>query len=354
MLTGLPPGSNAQLSLDSKLKVRYNASETEMMTELTESLARRPKVGLMFACILALSATPACAIQMVRIAQLGEHLGGNYPCGCCRNNGRNAILGMERPPHDDTLVAFEYEGNGRFQRFNTGTVPAWGPWCFGDGDNDGKMEVAGYGYNRDVVIWEAPSDTSFPSESVWSACPYVGGEYDYMHYVDFWQNGHQELGVSVIDSGVDLYENSGDNTYYLAAKLNESSQRGVMASDFAVADFDLDTLMDLVTGSGCFSNLKVYEAIANDSAALVAVCTTGTMANSATRSQTRGGPTRTRAGKQATIAVEGREGRPRHQPRIILHSGPSTPESQEEQASPRRAGSSQPGQRATSLHNRQR
>jgi hypothetical protein len=261
-------------------KEHHNLVENAMIVNLTVFLARRSRVGLTFACILVLSATPARAIKMAKIAELNEHLGGNYPCGCANHTtGRNGIYGTT-PSFRESLVVYEYEGNNQFQRVTTGPTLRSGPWAFGDGNNDGKMEVlaeGGFGYAR-VVLWEAPSQNSFPSESVWSACPVPGGQFCCMNYVDFWQDGHQEVAVPACDTGghygIWLYKNSGDNCYPLAAVLVSDSSFG-WTGDFDVGDFDRDSLTDLVTGNGS-GRLKVFEAAGNDSYVLAAVCTTGT------------------------------------------------------------------------------
>jgi hypothetical protein len=217
---------------------------------------------------------------MARIAELSEHLGGNYPCGAV--NGRCAIYGIE-PYSWDSMVVYEYEGNNQFQRAATGAVVTWGPWCFGDGDDDGKMEVLAMGGERDVVIWEAPSQDSFPSESVWSVCPIPYSQFCYMKYTDFWQDGHQEVAAAAGDSGIKLYKNSGDNSYSLAATLIDTPPWWCSDGDFAVGDFDRDSLMDLVTGRTTNAVpepfLYVFEAAGNDSHLLAAVCTTGTVNN---------------------------------------------------------------------------
>ncbi len=270
----------AQPCLDSEQKERDNSIESAMIPSLTAFLERRSNVGLTLACILALSATPANAIKMAKIAQFSYDFGwhSNFPCGNVRD-GKCAIFGNSAYP-TDSMVAYEYEGDNQFQRVNTGVIPVWGPWAFGDGDNDGKMEVAAMGGGAmyaTVVIWEAQSQNSFPSESVWSACPRLGGgQYCYMKYVDFWRDGHQEVAVAAGDSGIKLYKNSGDNSYFQAAALTDTPPPWFTVGDFAVADLDRDSLMDLVTGNGSSSNLRVFEAIGNDSWTLAAICTTAT------------------------------------------------------------------------------
>ena len=79
---------------------------------------------------------------MVKIAQLPQQLGTNFPIGDANHNSRDEIYGTSALPTDSLLI-YEYEGNNQFQRVGTNTMVRGGPWWFGDGDNDGLMEVIG-------------------------------------------------------------------------------------------------------------------------------------------------------------------------------------------------------------------
>jgi hypothetical protein len=252
-----------------------------MILSLTVFLERRSNVGLMFACILALPATPACAVKMARIAQF-EHLGGSYPCGDANHNGRYEVYGENYNITPDSVVGYECEGNNVFRRIVTGGLTLDGVWAFGDGDGDSLMELVGLGQNggASVVILESRTDTSYPSDSVWGADPNPSApNYPYPKYMDFFRDGHQELALFVEGHGVFLYKNTGNDRYDSAAVLDDPIYPdGGPDGDFDIGDLDHDSLMELVIGSAGHW-LHVFKSTGQNDQYVVTPCSTETEMN---------------------------------------------------------------------------
>ena len=243
-----------------------------MTISLTTLLARHSKVGLTFAFVVFLSATPASGIRMARIAQLGV-LGGNYPCGA-NHDGRLAVFGENYSGAPDSIVAYECEDGNIFRRIVTGGLTLDGVWAFGDGDGDNLMELVGLGHDGTaVVIYESRTDTSFPIDSVWGT--YVlAPNFQHVKYVDFFRDGQQEIAIGVESHGIFLFENTGDNRYDLATVLNDPiSPDGDPAGDFDVGDLDADSLMELVIGSAGHW-LHVFKSAGHDHQWTVTRCST--------------------------------------------------------------------------------
>jgi hypothetical protein len=273
------PGRNARLSLDTKQKERDNSTENAMNLGLATLPARRSTVGLLFAFILVLSATPVHAIQMVRIAQFNEYLGGDYPCGSARHDGRFGVYGTI----SDSIVAYEYEGNNFFQRIVTGGLSPEGIWAFGDGNGDSLDEVVGLGQvGASVVILKSRTDTSYPSDSVWGADPDPSAaNYPYPKYMDFFRDGHRDLAMLAQGSeglGVCLFENTGNNQYSLAAEFRDTVPDVGPDGDFDVGDLDQDSLMELVAGSTNYW-FYVFKATGRNHQYVMTRCSTETFLN---------------------------------------------------------------------------
>jgi hypothetical protein len=211
------------------------------------------------------------ALNMVKIAQLPQQLGTNFPVGDANGNDRYEIWGNS----GETLVAFEYQGNGQFSRINTGAL-VHEAWAFGDGDNDGLMEVVGDPSAGCAVIWESPAPDSFPSESVGEVHHYPAASYCLPKYADLDRDSRQELVISVF--GIRVFENVGNNRYDSVAVLNDSNH--VVNSDFAIGDFDGDSLTDIVAGINPLGYIVVFEATGQDNQyQIVARCSTDTYNN---------------------------------------------------------------------------
>ncbi len=246
-----------------------------MSHSLTSFLARRLKVGLTFASILVLSATPARAIKMARIAQFKERLNWNFPCGSARHNGRLDVFGVCA---GDSLVAYEYEGDNQFQRVVPGAIVGSGVWDFGDGDNDSRMELLAGTANNNIEILESPAPDSFPTDSVWSANTWGSPWYPYPRYVNLDCDGRQEVAFCVYDY-ICLCENSGNNRYDSVAVLRDSVEEHAYAPllGFDVGEFDRDSVMELVAGTD-LRWIDVFKTT-DSYPVLVARCSTSTDRN---------------------------------------------------------------------------
>jgi len=232
---------------------------------------------LSFGLLLGISGADA-ALQMARIAQLGQQLNTNFQCGDANHNGRCEIYGTTPYP-DETLLVYEYQGHNQFQRQNCNALVSGGPREFGDGDKDSLMEVVGQPGNGATSIWEARALDSFPSDSVWGACPAPSSPGDNQaRFIDLDQDGREELALQIENYGICLYENSGDNQYRLAAVLSDTPPFEGPGWDFGVGDMDNDGRMELVEGSDWDSPwLRVYKATGGDDQYVLAVrCSTET------------------------------------------------------------------------------
>jgi hypothetical protein len=249
-----------------------------MTVSLRTLLEQRPNVGLAFACILVLLATPLCAIKMARIAQF-EHLGGSYPCGDANHNGRYEVYGENYNRTPDSIIAYEYEGYNQFQRIVTGGLSLEGTWAFGDGNGDSLDEVVGLGRGASVVIIKSRTDTSYPIDSVWGADPNPSApNYPYPKYMDFFRDGHRELAMLAEGLGVCVFENTGINQYSLAAVLGDTVPDVGPDGDFDVGDLGQDSLMELVAGSTNYW-FYVFKATGQDHQYAMTRCSTETFFN---------------------------------------------------------------------------
>lgn len=214
-------------------------------------LTRPEPAGLL---LLVLSLSPLGAVQMVRIANVPPTLDWtSFPCGDARHSGYNAAYGISR----ETLFAVEYQGNGSFQSRKLRYLP-YTSAEFGDGDNDGLMEIVSEQGGGNACIYESRAPDSFPGDSIWGATPVHVASVSTPKYVDLDRDGRQELALAVEGHGIWLYENTSDNEYESAAVLT----CGVMG-DFCTGDFDRDGLMEVVAGSQRQS-IFIFEALGPD------------------------------------------------------------------------------------------
>ena len=215
---------------------------------------------------------------MSRIARLEFNLNGSLPCGDADHNGYNEVYGDSHY----VMVAFECRENNQFHRLAVEPVIATGGfWEFGDGDCDNKMDLVALPPGGLTGIVESPDSESFPADSVWGEPPdnRQGGSYCYPLFTDLDQDGRKELAIRTAGNGVWLYENCGDNSYYLAAKLTNHAPNGYFGV-FDAGDFDRDGLMELVVGAAWESVVYLFEATGYDNDyVLSAVCTTATEQN---------------------------------------------------------------------------
>jgi len=212
------------------------------------------------------------ALQVVRIAQFPHGLSSTFPIGDADRNDLDEVYGRSH----DTLVAFECQRDGSFRRIAVKRVPnLWNVRDFGDGDKDGRMEVIVDGTGDSIL--ESPDSSSMPSASVWGVCY---GEIWDAKYIDLDRDGRQEVALNISSGGhgICLFENSGDNQYD-SVWVFPKPPNGTEYGQFVVADFDQDSLMELVTcGSGNF--IDVFEGTGeNNQYVLSAQCTTGMYAN---------------------------------------------------------------------------
>jgi hypothetical protein len=209
---------------------------------------------------------------MALIAQLPQPLCDNFPCGDADHNGHFEVYGT-RTMVSETLVAFEYQGNGQFQRVPLSAL-VHSVWEFGDGDRDGLMDVIGSVHGGAVDVWESPTPDSFPANKVWSGGSPGSPNYPYPKYMDLDRDGHEEVVLGANNTGICVFENTGDNQYSLVAVLTDSEVQGP-AGEFDAGDLDNDSLTELVTGT-LGSQFLVFKATGNNQYVLSALCSTET------------------------------------------------------------------------------
>jgi hypothetical protein len=205
------------------------------------------------------------AVGMQRIAQFGNRLDNNFPCGDANHNGRNEVFGAPAPLAE-SLIVFECRDRKYFERINAGFIPSSGDiWAYGDGDRDSLMELVGMPQGGTAVIYESSAPDRFPTDSVWGVRP-VPGVVGFTRplYTDLDQDGRSELTLNVGGHGIWLFENSGDNQYESAAVLVDNPPSPLATyGDFDVGDLDRDGKLELMTGKSSHW-LCVYEATGSD------------------------------------------------------------------------------------------
>jgi hypothetical protein len=230
--------------------------------------------------ILASLPTLSEALRIERIASLETGIGGLLPCGDGDHDGWLEVYGTGPVPCD-SLVSYEHRGNNVYHRASTYAPMTMASVSdFGDGDNDGLADVTA-GRQPAVVVFEARAADSLPTDSVWGVCP---DPYNpvllWPKYTDLDRDGRRELALTVSGCGIWLYENSGDDHYDFVALLVDSPPSPYSYYvDFAVADFDRDSLTELVTG-GTNYVLRVFEATGLDNVYVMSArCTSETFCN---------------------------------------------------------------------------
>jgi hypothetical protein len=168
---------------------------------------------------------------------------------------------------DDSLLVYEYVKDNTFQRTALGVPDVGNVWSFGDGDNDGRMELLTM--SRGVKILESPARDSFPTDSVWGSLR-TGAGYPYPRYVNLDPSGREEVAFTSSMGGICLYENSGDNRYDTVTVLRDDSTDSYGNCD--VGDFDRDSAMELVAGTNG-GWVDIFEAT-DSYPVLAARCTT--------------------------------------------------------------------------------
>jgi hypothetical protein len=196
---------------------------------------------------------------MVQIAQFPHSLKCTYPCGDANRNALSECYGR----FNDTLMAFEYQPDGTFQRF--ALRPVWhlsDVYALGDGDLDGLKEVIVFGGGGDS-IYESPDSFSFPSVGV-CGFSHPGRSSIAAGFTDLDRDGHQEVALNVSDGrGICLFENTGDNRYDSVWTFYQLPRPSGDYGHFAVDDFDRDSLTELVTcGSG--NLIDIFEGTGAD------------------------------------------------------------------------------------------
>ena len=209
---------------------------------------------------------------MSRIARLGVPLEDGIPCGDADHNGHCEVYGDS----EFVLVAFECLGRSEFRRISLPRIGSWTVWSFGDGDNDGRMELLAERGDH-VVVYEAPALGSLPAESVWSGRNPGDPGYYYPQYVDLDADGKTEIAIRTAGYGIWLFENSGDNCYRLAAMLTTPPFHA-FGHFVGALDFDRDGLNEIAVGDLWEGLVHVFEATGyDDQYVLSAVCTTATI-----------------------------------------------------------------------------
>lgn len=226
---------------------------------------------LLFLLFLQLATPARAALTMSRIARLPAPLEDGIPCGDADHNYVEVYGDSEF-----VLVAFECLGRSEFRRISLPRIVSWTVWSFGDGDNDGRMELLAQRGDH-VVVYEAPSLGSLPSESVWSGGNPEDHGYYFPQYVDLDADGKSEIAIRTSGEGIWLFENSGDNCYQLAAMLTTPPFHAFGRFDGAL-DFDRDGLNEIAVGDLWEGLVHVFEATGyDDQYVLSAVCTTATI-----------------------------------------------------------------------------
>ena len=217
------------------------------------------------ALILLLTGSRATAhLELVRIAAIPGYFGGCFPCGDANHNGRKDILGAFGRPigcPESLLIAERAVGDSFVvtrTQLRTGTV-----WDLGDGDRDGLSDILTTPGSESLCVFESSSPDSFPSRLTWSTSA-EPGNMEFGLFCEFDRDSQTEIVVTgPTNSRVRVYENRGDNEY-VAVPFPQNR----IESNFAVGDFDGDSLTELVGGNGR-GDIHLFECVGNDSYARV-------------------------------------------------------------------------------------
>lgn len=151
------------------------------------------------------------------------------------------------PPDTGTMV-YEHIGNNQFNETRLFNVSVIG---IGNGDNDSLTDAYGQSapYGQAIGIWESRSLNSYPDSLVWNY-PMPDTEQAYAInqgiFIDFDQDGKMNLITPIWPVDLLYFENTQDNYYTLIDSLCLPPGGG--PAEMVVADFDYDSLLEMVGG----------------------------------------------------------------------------------------------------------
>jgi subtilisin family serine protease len=134
------------------------------------------------------------------------------------------------------------------------------PWTVDDTDNDGLLEILANDEERTYLI-ESITRNGYPTQIIWET-PFISGG----KIANLDGDGRKEIiGVDNNNNRILIFENRGNNLYDRTAELvNETEGKNVFALDFAIDDFNVDGIDDLIVGDS-EGELFIYTATANNS-----------------------------------------------------------------------------------------
>ncbi|MDE0089690.1 MAG: S8 family serine peptidase [Candidatus Poribacteria bacterium] len=133
------------------------------------------------------------------------------------------------------------------------------PWTVGDTDNDGLLEILANDEDQTFLI-ESITPNGYPTQIIWET-PFISGG----KIADLDGDGRKEIiGVDNNNNRILIFENRGNNLYDRIAELvNETEGKNVFALDFAIDDFNVDGMDDLIVGDS-EGELFIYTATENN------------------------------------------------------------------------------------------
>ncbi len=134
------------------------------------------------------------------------------------------------------------------------------PWTVGDTDNDGLLEILANDKDQTFLI-ESITPNGYPTQIIWET-PFISGG----KIADLDGDGRKEIiGVDNNNNRILIFENRGNNLYDRTAELvNETEGKNVFALDFAINDFNVDGIDDLIVGDS-EGELFIYTTTGNNS-----------------------------------------------------------------------------------------